>query len=68
MPISVPCEITPKGDKPLVVKGHIPYFRTYRQAYEFLDSHKLVGVVYEGELSVAEEHFGYKLTPASMLV
>jgi len=68
MNISVPCEITPKGDKPLVVNGQIPYFSDYRKAYDYLANKRIVGVVCEGDLAVAEERFGCKLTPASMLV
>jgi hypothetical protein len=64
LPVSVPCLITPKGDTPVIVKGQIPYFTSYRNAYDFLAEKRIAGVVYEGELSLAEEYFQHELTPA----
>jgi len=65
--ISLPCRITGRGDEPVTVRGKIPYFDKYQDAYRFLndngystdrDSGRELGIVLECSPIHARQMFG----------
>ena len=73
MSVSIACEIQETKDVPLSVNGQIPYWSSYRSAYDWLD--KLgynkggkIGVVYESSKDIAIRRFGNRLVASREVV
>lgn len=68
MPVSIPCHTISAGhDVPILIRGKVPMFMSYRSAQQFLidngyafdkDSGRPLGQVYECALQTAVERFG----------
>lgn len=77
MAISVPCRITPTGDEPILIRGMVPTFGHYTEAYRFLDENGYAtNWAAAGELAIVNEcysrrvaidRFGDRLVPYEQL-